>query len=604
MSAGPSIGDINGTRAAQSATVEKWLDSKYLDYTTKIEDEIARSEFAISTGQFLHILQTSKDESWFENEAIDLALSQLVDVHERTDCYVLPTHYAAQLCHFGAGKMEQDGLPVELLTILQDARKRFIIVPCNDAMLMSNVSTRSLAPGAHWGLMIIDARNETAHWLDGLVEIQSKEKNGNRVVYIHTMLAAGTAAGKILCGYDRLLGLDPGHFNTSTIKWTPHQTSDNTGPPDEGACGPYTFACLKHLLKTRGALEDIYAYFRRGNAAPGNFRRGRRGFNSSTTRKQISNQIREERERGMTEPASEPSLALNADLLDILGLRVTPEAALQAVQNFKPVHGNETKDENSRKIQKHYDLEQSYQAQWLKDMEDAKMQGVFVSQRINTLSEYTTWRESQKAPKISGRNPTRSASTVGRTRRIFLGDRAYNVPINDRAIWPPHTTHKTFWVADATKLPEFSSMTYASTDKWLKKNPGLQKKYDDLRNVANATTRRALLHHEFKKTFLGESDDSCIKVWVKDSSVFGSNKQDPRQAKINEATGRQRKAGLIRLAMMLHYEGEPAVRRVTHLKNPKSAPRGGGGGDNDKPDDDGAKGDGSNPKGPDGLPED
>lgn len=667
--------------------VDDWLKSSYLRYTTKVEDEGARNDCGISTGQFLEILQISGRKSWFENEIVDLALSQLTDIHKRTDCYVLPTHYAAQLCHFGAGKMEQDAIPVELLPILRDERKRFVIVPCNDAMLINlerqassnnleaddapietdvqdpnknssditnesatnseqaaiepeqpqqderaaqddtegaedaeqpsvyyeepRASTPSLGQGAHWGLMIIDTQQDTARWLDGLLDIRSREKDGNRVVYIHSMLSAGIVAGKILCGYDRLLDRDPGHFTTSTIKWVPHQKGDNTDSRDNGACGPHMFACLKHLLDEPGALEDIYAHFRRGNAAPGNFRRGRKGFNSSITRKEISDQILEERGRGLTETALEPSLALEADVMDILGLRVTPEKTLQAVRAFKSA----TQDEDDEELpsfseglyaQSRHDMEQ----RWLEDQEDHNVCAILDEANITTLDKYIAYREVQKDElEKAGRVAAGYEPVGGVSRRIFLGQKAYNVPTDDRAIWPPHSTDTTLWKEGADKLPDFAkikTMHSKEIGNWMSKNknPDLRKKSDDLGEEASATTRRAMLHHKFKKTFLGEPDENLNNVWINDSAVFGTTKNDRGYVAVRKINDPQLKAGEIRLRMMLHYEGELAVRRVTHPKKSKPTSGSKKGGGNDKPDDNSGKDGGNNPDDPSELPED
>jgi hypothetical protein len=706
-----TVEDTVTHRPSQAIIVDKWLRGSYLVYQTKVQDEDARQEYPIDVGQFLDILRVSGSRSWFEDEVVNLAISQLTDMQKRKDCYVLPTHYAHQLCRLGTGLMDENGVPAELLQILSDERKRWIIVPCNDAMLndynnvaeqkaqqasqndseanntsaghntqgtvedhtdapqgtlgtpdghtveteqsqqdgdavpndgestgvteepnqkatytnagtpanekeSQGIQQRSLAHGTHWGLMIVDTQTHTARWLDGLLDVRSKEKNGNRVVYIHGMLSAGIAAGKILCGYDKLLGRDPGQFITSTIKWVPHQREDNAGPRDDGACGPHMFACLNHLFETPGALDDIYAHFRRGNPAPGNFRRGRKGFDSSATRNQISNQIREERERGETESASEPSLALNAELMNILGLRVTPERALQAVGDFKSAFQNEENDdpvdeEEGLRAQIRHELEKSYHEQWLKDQEDVNKSLILEMAEITTLAAYTDYRELQKSEleKTNGA-AAGSKSTGSNTRRIYLGKTAYDVPTEDKSIWPPQATDTTFWAAGATELANFARMEPPQIQRWMSKNPDLQKKSDTTKK-ANPFTRRAMLHHKFKKTFLGESDDDLIKVWLNDVPVFGT-KSDSRYVEVAKTKKSQLKAGAIRLAMMRHYEGEAAVRRITHPK-PKPTTIGGGGGnnkpdDNDDSDDDnagnGGKNGGSNPDNTEELPED
>ncbi|KAF2824407.1 hypothetical protein CC86DRAFT_420965 [Ophiobolus disseminans] len=408
------------TLSTKRGIVNKWLDSEsYLRYLTKDKDERHQREIAITIGELLDLLHTNGPRSWLSEDLVNMSLVLLTELRKRSNCYVLPTFDAHQLCQMGLGELEPDTNDL-LRETLQNNGKRWIIVPCNDGMMQGNHDpdkqkqkttskkenakptrgtktrsttrdstqaekfndTSSIDPdtpmpdaterpevhkpdlttpnpvvddqhkrkdgssfgyGIHWGLLVIDKEKEVARWLDGLVGLRTKEKNGKRVTSISHMFAAGTAAGKVLCGYDKILGRERGKFTAGTLKQIPHQRSDNTfRTGDAGACGPHMFACLKHIYANPRALEDLYDHFKNKRAA-GDFRRGGgSAFHSKNIRQEIQDMIHRERERNKTE--KDMSLALNPQIMQILGLDFTRQQLIDALARFNRMTGNETRD--------------------------------------------------------------------------------------------------------------------------------------------------------------------------------------------------------------------------------------------------------------------
>jgi hypothetical protein len=106
--------------------------------------------------------------------------------------------------------------------------------------------------GMHWGVMIIDKARNEARWLDGALNLT--RKNG-KVCIQAPMLRAGWVAGKVLCGYDRVMQLPRGQFTATTLKHTPHEYRDNSFRGDAGcACGPWVIAMIQYILDNAGFL--------------------------------------------------------------------------------------------------------------------------------------------------------------------------------------------------------------------------------------------------------------------------------------------------------------------------------------------------------------
>lgn len=457
-------------------------------------------------------------------------------------------------------------------------------------------SRRALGHGAHWGLMVIDTQTQTARWLDGLVGLGTKNKDGKRTAYVKVMLNAGAAAGHILRGYEKILGGGPGMFTTSTLKWVPHQSRDNQGPYDEGACGPYIFACLKHIFEHPGALDDLYAHFKGEDSSSGEFRRKGRGFNSTTTRKEMSDQVKEEREREEQNP--ELSLRLTPELMDILGLQITPERLLQAVRKF------ELRANNIRPSTLPSDFKPD--SVLLNEFRQAKIDNPGNYEGLDdraALNLYIMMQQSQldvhrkgrgKAKGIGASNEGPNKTVEGCNLDIYVGRALYhNVPLDDTSIWPQHETDRSFWPRQVTELPDFANIHKNELTQWLYKNKDIRdEKHDEVRS-------RAMLHVKFKKTFLGEPDANFRDVWSLDRTVL--DPKDLNFIAMKRLRDDRMKYGEMRLLMMQRYEAETVKSLLKALlkykaKTPVTAHKRGDD-DDDESDDNDNGGDGKGSKG-------
>jgi hypothetical protein len=108
----------------------------------------------------------------------------------------------------------------------------------------------NLGQGGHWSFIVLDRRDATrptASYVDGMVRATKPGKtNGWKIT--NTRIC-GPVAGKTLCGFDALLGLEKGDFDARTMKFIPNMSSnENRRLADHGVCGPHMYAFLDHLL--------------------------------------------------------------------------------------------------------------------------------------------------------------------------------------------------------------------------------------------------------------------------------------------------------------------------------------------------------------------
>jgi hypothetical protein len=155
--------------------------------------------------------------------------------------------------------------------------------------------------GMHWGVMIIDKARNEARWLDGAINLT--RKNG-KVCIRAPMLRAGWVAGKVLCGYDRVMQLPRGQFTATTLKHTPHEYRDNSFRGDTRcACGPWVIAIIQYILDNAGFLTAEHGL--KGTFAS-NRRRGHvigMAFDSLRTRTAAQEMVKAEYEREMPSDA-------------------------------------------------------------------------------------------------------------------------------------------------------------------------------------------------------------------------------------------------------------------------------------------------------------
>jgi hypothetical protein len=111
------------------------------------------------------------------------------------------------------------------------------------------------ALGEHWGMIIVDKKQQDARWLDGDLRIEIDQATGKHK--ISYQYGAATAAGRALCGYDMVMRQEGGKFKTSTLRYVPNDREDNKFEGDQGAaCAPWVFAMLRYILQNPNFLTD------------------------------------------------------------------------------------------------------------------------------------------------------------------------------------------------------------------------------------------------------------------------------------------------------------------------------------------------------------
>ncbi|KAJ4324040.1 hypothetical protein N0V94_001540 [Neodidymelliopsis sp. IMI 364377] len=109
--------------------------------------------------------------------------------------------------------------------------------------------------GEHWGMIIVDKKRQDARWLDGDLKTETDRATGKPIT--KCQCGAATAAGRALCGYDKVMRQEGGKFKTSTLKYVPNDIEDNKFGGDEGAaCAPWVFAMLRYILQNPNFLTD------------------------------------------------------------------------------------------------------------------------------------------------------------------------------------------------------------------------------------------------------------------------------------------------------------------------------------------------------------
>lgn len=300
-----------------AAAMETWLKSQY--FTFEYFDELV----LITVEDFMQLIATAatdQDNRRLTDNQIALPILLLTHViKERSDVVVIPPGAASTLCDIGLGEKNSESFLEThrvLCSAMKDEAFRWIVVPCTDGMLSSDLRDKDAAKqneskdtnsnnddgsrptlptyvgGAkHWGLMVIDKIRNDACWLDGHLRLGPKRSNSKQL-RIEYMSLAGRAAGKVLCGYDQVMSNEPGGFTARTLKYIPQDHEDNAYRGDEGsACGPYAFGMLQYIFNNPAFLENLKETFLRSkwDRHCTNLK-----FNSWSTRLQMQDLIRRE----------------------------------------------------------------------------------------------------------------------------------------------------------------------------------------------------------------------------------------------------------------------------------------------------------------------
>jgi hypothetical protein len=361
--------------------IREWLQLVYLQLAP------LGNPLQVTIQEFLDIIVTGSTDnnldSWLLNNHLDLTTALLTHFAEQPDILVVPSGPATVLANIGLGitdidYFKEDVLSEQLYKAMKEESVRWVVVPVTDGMADREQARRdkakakaaakaartkeseetgeqeqqveidpvqehnamevevepefrSLNAGTHWGLMVIDKKENDARWLDGHLELQKCNKKWS----IKWMSNAGWAAGKILCGYDQVMGLERGRFTAATLKHVPHDTRDNLYKHDQGsACGPWIFAMFAYILENRAFLTDaggLHSTFRRSKLR---LHTKRMAFHSLRTRQNMQEIIRDEAEKGLGE--DDLPYKMTVRILKILGFLPNSEDLLRRVARYDP----------------------------------------------------------------------------------------------------------------------------------------------------------------------------------------------------------------------------------------------------------------------------
>jgi len=376
------------------AVIKKWIDQIYLDYL-HLGNSVAvtMGEFV----NILATRSTDADNSWLWDTQLNLATTLLTLVEKkRHDILIMPAGPATMLASVGlcltsVDKFKTDDGLRESYEAMTQKEIRWIVIPVSngmasrqevkrvkaaraearearrnkqaieqgqeataeripgqDAMVTGkegehpknkeeedeenkiNMQSRS---GTHWGFMVIDKERNDARWLDGHLDVRQK---ANKHWYIHDMVDQPPAwvAGKILCGYDKVMDLERGGFTAATLKHVPHDTKNNSYRGDHhSACGPWVYAMLKYVLDNKKFLTDPGGLH---SAFSSRYRRKhpqKMAFNSLQTRRDMQEIIRKEADKNLGENVLPCKMSVR--VVQILGLPSTGQLC-DAVASLNP----------------------------------------------------------------------------------------------------------------------------------------------------------------------------------------------------------------------------------------------------------------------------
>lgn len=380
------------TKSDPYAILKTWLAKHLLDIVTNEGNDNLEKTYSICNRDALELYclsSSTKDLSpQMSEDAVNFSLAHLIDAHAR--CFFMQTSYAVKLFLIGLGQMkvnfEGDKEQREIRAALTDIDVRWIITPCNNGMF---AEVGEASNKHHWGLLIIDKNKNTARWLDGHLTVE--ERPGGEEDRIVRMYDAGRAAGKVLRGVDRILGQPEKTFNACTLKYVPHDKTNNACKEDRGACGPYMFAILDFLLnqdKSRvlGRLDNTFRKTKKATRA------GNLAFNSKATRDYIITRIRNEwapRHKGENfwQENDERELAKaigmsEDDLLDSTSFA-------RSIQSFLEKRGKSNGTTTTQTHPNKDDDAEDLTALWEKDVQ------LGTCEPDMTFEEWTVWRATQ-----------------------------------------------------------------------------------------------------------------------------------------------------------------------------------------------------------------
>ena len=372
-----------------------------------------------------------------------------------------------------------------------------------------------LGGGGHWSYIVVDRRdaeNPRAHYVDSLVV--PKQRTDGRWA-ITNIDYNGRAAGVVLRGFDRLLGLRESGFEAHTLKFIPHQFHNNACKRDTGPCGPHIYAFLDHILGSKTTLIDpgMHTTF---DVAASRARRAREfNFDSRTARSRFADDLFAERK---SYEERRPDLAVSNLTSGVLNSVLTADDVIYLATGSKPS-----------------------------------------TSRSHTGDSGNDHGKGRQAKRDQNKKTDQSDPN---TPDIYLGKHRYrNVPRDDTRIFPSvEADDKYTKPRNETTIPDFETVVPPTLKRWFNANFEKQDR-PDYRSENWEVACRARLHVMIKKSLLGQSDNNLEELWSKDTAVF-----DPTNAEyanlrkeFEKKEDKRPMYGVMREMLMRHYMTKETV---------------------------------------------
>lgn len=540
--------------------ISRWMDRIYLDYPH------LGNSLAVTMREFVNILATSNtdaDNSWLWDNQLDLATVLLALVEKkRRDILIMPAGAATilagvGLCLTNKEKFKTLDRSMESYNTMTRKDVRWIVIPVTNGMASPQEVERVKAAraeveeakrnkravekeqrvteepmlgqcasvidgeggdarskeeeeeeeemqsrsGTHWGFMVIDKQRNDTRWLDGHVDVRQK---ANKHWYIHKMVRQGPAwvAGKILCGYDKVMDLERGGFTAATLKHVPHDTRDNSYKGDvDSACGPWAYATLKYILDNKKFLTDPGGLY---SAFSSRYRRrhpNRMAFNSLQTRSDMQEIIR--READKTLGANDLPYKMSARVVQILGLPSTGHLC-SAVASLDPNRRAPPRPGGNRGSGEGPGSDD--------DGSDDGDDGWPAVHGGVSRAEYLVYLHEGEKYSMKRLEEVVDAFKQGQT------DLARNFQRRKYGVLTKNPEYKFPQGFSKDNLPAFDQLKMDSEEPWYTTYEDDLLKVDDLRSRALQTSR-AVLHSIFNGSFKGENA-AVLGDYLKDAHAF------------------------------------------------------------------------------------
>jgi len=508
--------------------IREWLEPVYL------ERQYLGLPIQVTMQEFLNIIATASTDnnlrSWLLNNHLDLTTLLLTELKAKSDILIIPSGPAITLAHVGLGVTDIDFFKTDVLIeqcyeAMNQEDIRWVVVPVTDGMADRNQARRDEAearastkakenetsndrpteqeeaadqpeinppnPGTHWGFMIVDKQKNDARWLDGNLELE----NRNRKWSIKRMSNAGWVAGKILCGYDRVMGLERGGFTAATLKHVPHDTKDNAYKGDKGsACGPWVYAMLEYILKRPFILENpggLYNAFKQRHL---NMHKKLMAFNSLKTRENMQKIIRDTAEPNLS--MDELPYNMTVRILDILSRPATAHL-LSGIDRFNLLNRSQPKrgpNGGSGKGPGGGDDDDD-------DDDDKRDDDTYTDLQAAILATLADMHRRGSGNKDTS---TQGSCDLSKTGDLTIPD--------------GHTMPKDF--ADTNEVDA------TALELWKQANDAILEPLITNRSKASDMSYRAALHASSKRGWNKESDDRMKSIWRTDSNAVNEQTED------------------------------------------------------------------------------